>query len=151
MLPHPPLSLLCVADTEGSALSSLYAYLESIPHVRVTVAAQWPAALDAYDVVISHGGEANQGRHPDLEGFVDRGGGWLVLIDAAEQPPALLGVTCSPPGVEAELRVLFDKADHPLAARVRHLGSLADVEARTGEVDDVLGILMHSYFDLNRA
>ncbi len=118
MLPHPPLSLLCVTDTEGSALSSLYAYLESIPHVRVTVAAQWPAALDAYDVVISHGGEANQARHPDLEGFVERGGGWLVLIDAAEQPPALLGVTCSPPGVEAELRVLFNKADHPLAARL---------------------------------
>ncbi len=89
MLPHPALSLFCVTDTEGSALSSLLAYLESIPHVRVTAAAQWPTALDAYGVVISHGGEANQGRHPDLEGFIDRGGGWLVLLDGAEQPPAL--------------------------------------------------------------
>ena len=118
MIPHPTLSLLCVADTQRSALSSLHAYLESIPHVRLTVAAQWPSALDAYDVVISHGGEANQGRHPDLEGFVHDGGGWMALIDAAEQPPALLGVTCTPPGPQAELRVLFEKADHPLAARL---------------------------------
>ncbi|MGD8266925.1 MAG: Gfo/Idh/MocA family oxidoreductase [Desulfobacterales bacterium] len=118
MIPHPPLSLLCVAGPKESALSSLSAYFESIPHVSVTIADKWPAALDPYDVVISQGGEANKGRHPDLEGFVHRGGGWLALIDDAEQPPSLFGVTCAPPGAQAELRVLFEKADHPLAARL---------------------------------
>ena len=118
MITHPSLSLLCVAENEGSALSSLFTYLETIAHVRLTIAAQWPAALDSHDVVISHGAEANQGRHPDLEGFVHRGGGWLALIDGAESLPALLGVTCGPPGPAAELRVLFEKAEHPLAARL---------------------------------
>ncbi len=118
MITHPSLSLLCVAENEGSALSSLFTYLETIAHVRLTIAAQWPAALDAHDVVISHGAEANQGRHPDLEGFVHRGGGWLALIDGAESLPALLGVTCGPPGPAAELRVLFEKAEHPLATRL---------------------------------
>lgn len=118
MMPHPTLSLLCVTDDTQPALSSLLAYFKSIAHARLTIAKQWPATLDAYDVVISHGGEANQGQHPDLEGFVRKGGGWLALIDAAKTLPALLGVSCGPPGPEAELRVLFEKADHPLAARL---------------------------------
>ncbi len=114
MIPHPTLSLLCVNDDEALALAPLRAHFESIPHVRLTIANQWPAKLKAYDVVISHGSVLNQGRHPDLENFVHKSGGWLALTDADEPLPALLGINCGPPGPAAELRVLFEKADHLL-------------------------------------
>ncbi len=66
MMPHPPLSLLWVADATSPALASLAAYLESIPHVQLTRVTQWPADLGNHDVVISRGA----GGGPDLEGFV---------------------------------------------------------------------------------
>ncbi len=116
---QPPLSLLWVADPRSPALAPLAAYLESIPHVRLTMAPQWPAELDRYDAVISIAAAPPRNGDPDLEGFVRNGGGWLVLVDAAASPlPAFVGVTCEPPGPEAELRVLFERADHPLGARL---------------------------------
>ena len=120
MMPHSPLSLLWVANTAPPALSSLAAFLDSIPHVQLTRASQWPADLGNHDVVISlDGGGRREEPPPDLEGFVRNGGGWLTAIDAGGAVlPELLGVSCDPPGPEAELRILFEKADHPLAARL---------------------------------
>ncbi len=77
MMPQPELSLLWVADTLSPALSSLAAYLESVPHVRSTVVPQWPADLSAHDVVISRAAGAPAEGAPDLEGFIRSGGdGW---------------------------------------------------------------------------
>ncbi len=110
-MPHTSLFLLWVADATSPALASLAAYLESIPHVQLTRVTQLPADPGDHDVVISRGG----GGGPDLEGFVRNGGGWLALVDASSDPlHQLLGVRCDAPGSEAELRVLFQQADHLL-------------------------------------
>ena len=118
MKQHPQLSLLFAMQASPSGLAPLVAYLEAIPHVRVDVAPVLPENLSDYDVVITLGtakGAANRG----LEEFVHAGGGWLAVVDASPDPlPALLGVAVEPPGPEAELRVLFEKADHPLGARL---------------------------------
>ena len=115
---HPHLSVLFAAEAGPSILAPLVAYLEAIPHLRVDVSALLPADLSDYDVVITLGvAKASAGRK--LEEFVHGGGGWLALVDASPDPlPALLGVVAEPPGPEAELRVLFENADHPLGARL---------------------------------
>jgi predicted dehydrogenase len=119
MIPQPTLSLFWMVDDMVPALASLQTYLATIPHMRSTVAAQWPADLDHYDVVISLGAVKHQDGHPDLEGFVRNGGGWLALIHGAGGPlPTLMGVACEPPGPQSELRVLFEKAGHPLGVRL---------------------------------
>ncbi len=119
MRPNSPISLLWVAEKMPPALSSLAAYFETMPHVRSTRVPQWPANLGAHDIVISPGAGAPDESGPDLEGFIRSGGGWLALIDDVVEPlPSLLGVACAPPGTAAELRVLFEQADHPLGARL---------------------------------
>jgi hypothetical protein len=118
MITHRKLSLLFVMQASHSRLTPLVAYLEAIAHLRVDVTLALPSDLSPYDVVITLGtakGTADRG----LEGFVHRGGGWLAVVDASpEILPALLGAAVEPPGPEAEVRVLFEKADHPLGARL---------------------------------
>jgi predicted dehydrogenase len=118
MIPHRKLSLLFVMQASHSRPAPLVAYLEAIAHLRVDVAPALPSDLSPYDVVITLGtakGTAMRG----LEDFVHRGGGWLAVVDASSETlPALLGTAVEPPGPEAELRVLFEKADHPLGARL---------------------------------
>jgi predicted dehydrogenase len=95
------------------------AYLEAIPQVRLTCAGQLPHDLNGVDVVVSLGAPGKAHALEQLERFVQQGGGWLMLIHASAEPlPALLGAAAEPPGPAAELRVLFEKADHPLAARL---------------------------------
>jgi len=118
MIPHPKLSLLFVMQTSHSGLAPLVAYLEAIAHLRVDVTPVLPSDLCPYDVVVALG-TANGTAGRGLEDFVHRGGGWLAVVDASpDSLPALLGVAVEPPGPEAELRVLFEKADHPLGARL---------------------------------
>ena len=118
MIPHPPLSLLFAMQASHSRLAPLVAYLETIPHVRVDVVSVLPPDLSPHDVVITLG-TANGTADRGLEYFVNAGGGWLAVVDASPNSlPALLGAAVEPPGPEAELRVLFQKADHPLGARL---------------------------------
>ena len=119
MLQHSTLSLLFVQDPSTTAAVPLPAYLESIPHVRLTSAPQLPRDLDGYDAIVTAGVLENGTALQNLEGFVRNGGGWLALIhESSESLPEILGVTSKPPGPAAELRVLFEKADHPLGARL---------------------------------
>ena len=118
MIPHPPLSLLFAMQSSHSRLAPLVAYLETIPHVRVDVAPALPPELSPHDVVITLG-TANGTADRELEDFVNAGGGWLAVVDASPNSlPALLGAAVEPPGPEAELRVLFQKADHPMGERL---------------------------------
>lgn len=118
MIAHPNLTLLFVMQASHSRLAPLVAYLEAIAHLRVDVALALPSDLSPYDVVITLGtakGTADRG----LADFVNAGGGWLAVVDASPDPlPAILGAAVNPPGPKAELRVLFEKADHPLGARL---------------------------------
>ncbi|MGD8703563.1 MAG: Gfo/Idh/MocA family oxidoreductase [Desulfosarcina sp.] len=118
MVSHPTLSLLVLMHASASEPTALIAYLETIPHLRVQVASALPPNLEAYDVVITPASARWTGNRT-LEGFVQNGGGWLALVDASPDPlPDILGVAAAPPGPSCELRVLFETADHPLAARL---------------------------------
>jgi predicted dehydrogenase len=119
MMPHPTLALLLVDDAVAPAFSPLAAHLASIPHVSLKTVPRLPADLDGYEVVISRGTLADEGQAQTLAAFVEGGGGWLALVQTAEGPlPDLLGVSASGSGQEAELRVLFENFEHPLAARL---------------------------------
>ncbi len=118
MKQHPQLSLLFVMQASPSGPAPLVAYLEAIPHVRVDVEPVLPENLSDYDVVITLGTAAGAANRR-LDAFVHHGGGWLAAVDASSDPlPAVLGVVAEPPGSEAEMRVLFEKADHPMGARL---------------------------------
>ena len=118
MKQHAHLSLLFAAEATPSELAPLVAYLDAISHLRVDVLPALPSDLSDYDVVVTLGA-ANEAAGRELEVFVNSGGGWLALVDTAPDPlPAMLGVVAEPPGPEAEIRVLFEKADHPMGARL---------------------------------
>ena len=54
-----------------------------------------------------------------LNGFVAAGGGWLGLICQSDKRlPEIFGTQTGPIGPAAELRVLFDNPDHPMAKRL---------------------------------
>ena len=118
MIPHPPLSLLVVWPASSSVLTPLAVYLLSLPHVRLVETPTLPSDLSPFDVVVTLAATAAaDSRH--MAAFVRNGGGWLVWVDGSSEPlPALLGVSSQPPGPEAELRVLFERSDHPLGVRL---------------------------------
>jgi predicted dehydrogenase len=118
MIAHPPLSLLLVTDASLPSLVSLVSFFKTIPHLHLTVASRLPRELKRVDVVITVGSD-NEGSTSHLEPFVKSGGGWLCLVhQSSNSLPDLFGVAVQPPGPQTELRVLFSKADHVLAARL---------------------------------
>jgi predicted dehydrogenase len=117
MKPIPGLSVLFVSA--ASPPGQLVAELDGSDHVRTAVASVLPSDLGGCDVVVTIGGCGGAAAIRQLEGFVTAGGGWLAMVDRSAAPlPAILGTDVQPPGPEAELRVLFQTPDHPLAARL---------------------------------
>jgi predicted dehydrogenase len=119
MILHPPIKILLVADQEDSSLQPLVSYLGSIYHVELTLEAQLPSDLSLYDVVATDKTAAFAKDDEQLTRFVHRGGGWLGLVRPSDvNLPKIFGVQPNPVGPEAELRVLFEKGNHPLAIRL---------------------------------
>jgi predicted dehydrogenase len=119
MIVHPPLRILFIADKDDSSLQPLLSYLRSIRHVELALEAQVPGDLTAYDVVATAETTALVNSHEQLTKFVHRGGGWLGLIRLSDTGlPEIFGAQPDPVGPVAELRVLFDNRDHPLAVRL---------------------------------
>jgi predicted dehydrogenase len=119
MIVHPPIRVLFIADKDDSSLQPLLSYLGSIHHVQLALEAQVPGDLTAYDVVATADTAALVNSHEQLTKFVHRGGGWLGLIRPSDMDlPEIFGAQPNPVGPVAELRVLFDNRDHPLAVRL---------------------------------
>jgi len=119
MIAHPTIRCLVVEEEKVRSLDTFRAYLESMPHVKLSRLAGLPDDLGCYDVVVTARSAQTARQCPGLIDFVSAGGGWLALVDALTQPlPEPLGVQPSAVGPEAELRVLFENADHRLAARL---------------------------------
>jgi predicted dehydrogenase len=119
MIAHPTISILALIEDEDASLSAFWAYLEAMPHVQLTRTSQLPEDVKAYDVLISKHAQTNAGVLDRIAPYVRAGGGWLLLVDLADQPlPSLCGVQAQPAGPEAELRVLFQDPRHPLAVRL---------------------------------
>ncbi len=119
MLTHPSLSILAVAAEDHASLQPFFAYLQSIPHVKLSVNPEIPADLSPYDVVLT-ANTADLGQGGDrLKCYVMAGGGWLGLVHLSEKPlPEIFGAQTKPVGPEAELRVLFHDSNHAIARRL---------------------------------
>jgi len=119
MIFNPPISILVIKEAEDVALATFYSYLSAIPHIRLSEMPQLPRDLGAFDVVVS-----GNTRHTDttldrLSQFVHAGGGWHLFVNLSERPlPRIFGVQQEPLGPATELRVIFENAEHPLAARL---------------------------------
>ena len=119
MIVHPPIRVLFIADEADSSLQPLLSYLGSIRHLELTLEARVPRDLTAYDVVATADTAALANYHEQLTKFVHRGGGWLGLVCLSDMDlPEIFGAQPNPLGPVAELRVLFDNRDHPLAIRL---------------------------------
>lgn len=119
MVRHPTLSILFVVRNGASRLGPLLAYLESMPHLRVSVEPRLPRELGAHDVVVLDEPAAHEDNDGILEGFVNAGGGLLGLVQESEvRLPALFGTRPTPAHPATELRVLFQDYQQPLANRL---------------------------------
>jgi predicted dehydrogenase len=119
MVVHPPISSLFVVDEKGSSLEPFISYVESLPHVRVTVEPRLPQELHPYDVIVTANTTMLEDQTDGLAQFVRKGGGWLGLVDLSDKPlPQLFGAQPNPIGPSAEVRVLFERQDHPVTARL---------------------------------
>ncbi len=119
MIHHANISVLFVVKNHDSKLAAFFSYLRSIPHVKFTLSAQLPHDLSRYDVVVSDQTVAAVETADRLRPYLHAGGGWLLLVHRSDPPlPELLGVQPGPAGPAVELRVLFHKQNHPMAARL---------------------------------
>lgn len=119
MYPRPPISVFFHIDNGDRRFASLRTYLESMSHIHLSSAAQLPHDLTPYHVVITFNQHVSESMGAGLTEYVRNGGGWLMLVHLAEAKlPEIFGVQPEPAGPAAELRVLFENADHPMAARL---------------------------------
>ena len=119
MIRHPSISVFCMIEREDAALSSWLSYLKSMAHIRLSVQLHLPHDLNSYDVVITFNEKTSDDTIASLTRFIEAGGGWLMLVHLSEQAlPSIFGVQQETVGPAAEIRVLFDNFDHPLAVRL---------------------------------
>ena len=119
MFTHSSLSILAIAENDGFGLDSFFNYLQSIAHVKLVVDSEIPADLSPYDIVITANPADCKEDYDHLNGFVAAGGGWLGLVCQSDKRlPEIFGTQTGPIGPAAELRVLFDNPDHPMAKRL---------------------------------
>ena len=119
MIIHAPLSVLVAAEKNADILLPFLTYLRSMSHVRLTVTAQVPAQLSGFQVIITASECASTGEVQHLHQFVSAGGGWLRIVAPSDRSiPELFGAQPRPAGPTAELRVLFQDHNHPLASRL---------------------------------
>ena len=145
MVIHPTISCLLVRDEKNGAINALSAYLKSIAHVQLTVSAGLPADIGQFDAVVTGCTGLMEDHHQRLTEFAGGGGGWLALVDAREAPlPDALGVRPSAIGPECELRVLFTRADHHLAARLPDAIYVDGVYQYLEKKDDKTEVLLYA-------
>ena len=119
MISHPSISVLFIIEREDAALTSLLSYLNALPHLKLAVQPHLPRDLHSYDVVVSFSENTPDDNIDTLTRFVEAGAGWLALVHTSEKPlPSIFGVQPEPVGPSAELRVLFEDFEHPLAVRL---------------------------------
>ncbi len=53
MIHHPSLSILCITGEKDASLKPLCKYLQSMPHIKLTVKPVLPQDLSAYHVILT--------------------------------------------------------------------------------------------------
>lgn len=119
MFHHTLLTVLFVLRENAAFMRPLLNYLGSIPHVRLVIESELPDDLNSYDVIVTDNSNHSESALAALTQFVFSGGGWLMLVHLSGNPlPEIFGVRQKPVGPAAELRVLFENQNHPLADRL---------------------------------
>jgi len=92
---------------------------------------------------VSFTGSTSNADIESLTRFVEAGAGWLALVDLSEKAlPSIFGARAEPAGPSAELRVLFENFEHPLAVRLPDAVYLKGrYQALTKTADDTETIL----------
>jgi predicted dehydrogenase len=140
---HPALSVFIVSRRQSPSAAPLKAYLGGMGHVHLEAAESFPRDLQGVDVVVTADACDTQADHRLLTGFVERGGGWLKLVDETEGSlPEGFGVRPGKPGDQSELRIVFQDAADPLAVRLPEAFYLAarhrPIEIESPEAQTVL-------------
>ena len=119
MFTHPSISILAIAAENKPELSSFFSYLRSLSHLDLIFKSEIPSDLSPYDVVITTDTAGSDAHGDHLKRFVSAGGGWLGLVQLAdERLPEIFGAQTGPVGPAAELRVIFDNSQHAMARRL---------------------------------
>jgi predicted dehydrogenase len=119
MIHHTSLTVLFVTRENEMVLKPLLNYLGTIPHVRLVIKSELVDDLNSYDVIVTDNSINSESAQGALTQYVLSGGGWLMLVHLSGNPlPEIFGVRQKPVGPAAELRVLFEKKNHPLAERL---------------------------------
>ena len=119
MIFHSPISILFVVNYDNLSLKPLFAYLESIPHIQLTIKATLPQDISQYNVIVTTDAEVFADSHDHMRHFVQAGGGWLALGYLSDSPLSqLFGAQPTPVGSLCELRVMFKDSNHPMAQRM---------------------------------
>jgi predicted dehydrogenase len=113
------MAILALTPSEPSLLNPLIAYLQALPHCRVTLVTEIPEDLAPFQAVITEGLPSSMKAVHTLEGFVRSGGGWLLLIAGpGVSLPDVFGARSGPVGPVAEMRLFLEPAGAFLAARL---------------------------------
>ena len=119
MIRQSPISILFVVNKDSSSLRSLIGYLQSMHHIHLAVERHVSNDLRPYDVVITANTVALNNGVNDLTQYVNMGGGWLELVDLSDSLlPDIFGINTTEIGPYCELRVMFEKQEHPMAVRL---------------------------------
>jgi predicted dehydrogenase len=119
MMTHPATRILIRTAREPSALDPLIGHLRCMPHLHLELAEGLGPGIEQAAAVLTSGSGLTPAEEAALSDFVRAGNGWLHVAD--EAPPhaaALFGVAPEPLQPTAELRVLFETPDQPLADRL---------------------------------
>ncbi len=119
MIVHPSISILFIVKDDDFSLKPLFSYLDTMSHIELTVKSLLPLDMGPYDVIVTKDIGAFDDGDDYLKQFVEAGGGWLGLVSLCEHPlPEIFGVQPTAVGPFAELRVMFENNNHPIATRL---------------------------------
>jgi predicted dehydrogenase len=119
MMIHPRISILFIIKDDDLSLQPLFAYLQSIPHIELTIKPQLPQDISQYDVIVTADSGSFADSHDHMRQFVQAGGGWLGLVSLSDKPLSqLFGAQPTPVGPLCELRVMFKNSNHPRTKRL---------------------------------
>ena len=143
MITHPALSILLIAHQADTTADAFCAYLTSIQGIALTRTDALPDDVSGFSAILGADASVVRQKEAELKHYAQAGGVVLLLVNGSDQPlPELFGVRSRPPGPLAEVRVLFDKSDHPLADRLPDAiyitGCFQPLEPATAEVETIL-------------
>jgi hypothetical protein len=119
MISHPDLNVLVVTEAGKERGFPWPGFGDDMAHVHVSREVSVPHDLTAFHTVVTAAAALRPGQAERLLRFVNAGGAWLAVIGLQENPlPDAFGAQPGSVGPRAEVRVLVQNADDPLAVRL---------------------------------